>query len=118
MVNWNFLYVNSELDLIYTHQTCMVNLDGQVGPLGKATEFDKINADLQKKLRSGKMPVIRCPKTHCGCGLCAPKALYDDDATEIFESHTKYLEPVLQKETKELNLDNSWYRKLSFTKGE
>lgn len=116
MVNWNFLYVNSELDLIYTHQTCMVNLDGQVGPLGKATEFDKINADLQEKLRSGKMPVIRCPKTHCGCGLCAPKALYDEDAKEIFESNTKYLEPVLQKETKELNLDNSWYRKLSFTK--
>ena len=108
MVNWNFLYINSELDLVYTHQTCMVNLDGQVGPLGKASDFKTINKDLQNKLRSGKMPVIRCPKTHCGCGLCSPKALHDNDAKEIFNANTKYLEPVLQNETKNLDMSQSW----------
>ena len=83
MVNWYFLYINSELDAVYHHQTCQVNLEGKVGPIGKASEFDKIIKPLREKLRSGKMPVIKCPKFHCGCGLCAPKALNKEDAKEI-----------------------------------
>ena len=98
MVNWYFLYINSELDAVYHHQTCQVNLDGEVGPIGKASEFDTIIQSLRKKLRSGKMPVIRCPKFHCGCGLCAPKALHEKDATEIFEQRTKHLEPQFRKD--------------------
>jgi hypothetical protein len=53
------------------------------------------------------MPVIRCPKTHCGCGLCSPKALNDEDAKEIFDSRTQYLEPVFQKGIKNISKDTT-----------
>ena len=56
------------------------------------------------------MPVIRCPKTHCGCGLCSPKALHDDDATEIFNSRTKHLKPVFQDGVKDITNDVSVYK--------
>ncbi len=110
MVNWYFLYINSELDGVWHHQTCQVNLEGEVGPIGKASEFDKIIEPLREKLRSGKMPVIKCPKFHCGCGLCAPKALYEQDAKEIFEQRTKHLEPVFQKEAGNWNGKTIWTR--------
>ena len=112
MINWDFLFINSELNGVWHHQTCQVNLDGQVGPIGKASEFDEIISNLRKKLRSGKMPVIKCPKTFCGCGLCSPKALQEDDAKEIFESRTKYLEPVFQKEVKDISEDETIYGRL------
>ena len=110
MVNWYFLYINSELDAVYHHQTCQVNLEGEIGPIGKASEFDKIIGPLRKKLRQGKMPVIRCPKFHCGCGLCAPKALNEQDAKEIFEQRTKYIEPVFKKEIGSLRGKTIWTR--------
>ena len=56
------------------------------------------------------MPVIRCPKFHCGCGLCAPKALNEQDAKEIFEQRTKYIEPVFKKEIGSLRGKTIWTR--------
>jgi len=111
MINWDFLFINSELDGVWHHQTCQVNLEGQVGPIGKASEFDKIISNLREKLRSGTMPVIKCPKTHCGCGLCSPKALGEQDAKEIFMSRTKYLEPKFQ-EVKDISNDKTIYNML------
>ena len=110
MINWDFLFINSELDGVWHHQTCQVNLDGQIGPIGKASEFDKIITSLREKLRSGKMPVIKCPKTHCGCGLCSPKALNEVDAKEIFLTRTKYLEPTFQQEIKNIENDKTIYK--------
>ena len=110
MVNWDFLFINSELDGVWHHQTCQVNMDGQIGPIGKASEFAPIIDKLRTTLRSGKMPVIRCPKMHCGCGLCSPKALNDEDAKEIFDSRTKHLEPVFQEGIKDISNDISVYR--------
>ena len=110
MVNWDFLFINSVLDGVWHHQTCQVNMDGQIGPIGKASEFAPIIDKLRTTLRSGKMPVIRCPKMHCGCGLCSPKALNDEDAKEIFDSRTKHLEPVFQEGIKDISNDISVYR--------
>lgn len=112
MVNWDFLFINSELDGVWHHQTCQVNMDGQIGPIGKASNFEPIIDNLRTTLRSGKMPVIRCPKTHCGCGLCSPKALSDDDAREIFNDNTNHLEPMLQNEIKDISDDKTMYRML------
>ena len=56
------------------------------------------------------MPVIICPKTHCGCGLCSHKALNDEDAKDIFDSRTKYLEPVFQESTKDISKDKTVIR--------
>ena len=110
MVNWDFLFINSELDGVWHHQTCQVNMDGQIGPIGKASDFAPIIEKLRTTLRSGKMPVIRCPKTHCGCGLCSPKALNDEDAKEIFDGRTQYLEPVFQDGIKDISKDKTVIR--------
>jgi hypothetical protein len=74
LVNWYFLYINQETRDIYHHQTCMVNLDNDVAPIGNLDESDKI-IDRLKNYSSVEeaMPVISCPKTFCGCGMCVDK---------------------------------------------
>lgn len=112
MVNWRFLYINSEIDVVYHHQTCNVNLEGQVGPIGKASEFSVINENLKKVFDTRKFPIIRCPKIHCGCGLCAPKAKDMNDFISIFKNHVVDIEPILPKETKKLDTSQSLYNKI------
>jgi MoaA/NifB/PqqE/SkfB family radical SAM enzyme len=107
MVNWRFLYINSEIDAVYHHQTCNVNLEGQIGPIGKASEFSAINKNLEKMFAAGTFPVIRCPKIHCGCGLCAPKAKDKNDFTNIFKNHVADIEPILPQETRKLDYSQS-----------
>ena len=85
MVNWYFLFLNSELDAVYTHQTCGVNLNGEVAPLGKISEFDKIIDDLADNMYQKKVPMITCPKTFCGCGMCITKS--KDSIDEMFNRH-------------------------------
>ena len=86
MVNWYFLFLNSELDAVYTHQTCAVNLNGDVAPLGKISEFDKIIEELADKLYAKKAPMITCPKSFCGCGMCITKS--KNDISKMFNTHT------------------------------
>ena len=107
MVNWDFLFIHSELDKVWHHQTCQINLNGEMGSIGKASEFNMINKKLKNILQKGKFPVIKCPKTYCGCGLCSPKALYDSDFLNIFESRTKNLEPIIQENAIPLDNRNS-----------
>jgi MoaA/NifB/PqqE/SkfB family radical SAM enzyme len=85
MVNWYFLFLNSELDIVYTHQTCGVNLEGNVAPLGKISEFNDIIDNLSEKLFNKKVPMITCPKTFCGCGMCITKS--KNDITHMFKKH-------------------------------
>lgn len=86
MVNWYFLFLNSELDLVWTHQTCGVNLQGDVAPLGKISDFDNIIDELEEKLFDKKVPMITCPKTFCGCGMCITKSKHD--VNNMFNRHT------------------------------
>ena len=100
MVNWYFLFLNSEADVVYTHQTCGVNLNGEVAPLGKISEFYKIIDELADSLYSKKVPMITCPKTFCGCGMCITKS--KTNIREMFDRHTiKELdfEKISQKES-------------------
>lgn len=106
MINWYFLYIHQEVDAIWHHQTCQVNLEGGIGPICKVSEFDKFCDELQVTMDSGKMPYIRCPKTYCGCGLCTPKAKNDKLATELFMHHTIELEPILMNK-KDISHDTS-----------
>ena len=100
MVNWYFLFLNSAADVVYTHQTCGVNLNGEVAPLGKISEFYKIIDELADSLYSKKVPMITCPKTFCGCGMCITKS--KTNIREMFDRHTiKELdfEKISQKES-------------------
>ena len=97
MVNWYFLYLHQELDLVWTHQTCGVNLDNKVAPMGKISEGSKIIEDLENKFYSNKFPIIRCPKISCGCGMCINKAKKNGDILEILNDTTRGFEPTLTK---------------------
>ena len=100
LVNWYFLYINQEFDYIWSHQTCGVNLKGDVAPLGKLSEFDQINDELSKYIFEDQaMPLIRCPKKFCGCGMCITKANDDIGGIELFNELTAgKVKPILMKE--------------------
>jgi len=87
MVNWNFLFIHSELDEVWHHQTCQINLEGEIGPIGKASNFVDINKLLRDELEAGSIRVIKCPKSWCGCGMCAPKAKDEDVMDNIFNKY-------------------------------
>ena len=90
MINWYGIFLNQELDRIWTHQTCGVNLNGKVEPIGKISEFDTIIDKLADDLFvKRQMPMIRCPKSFCGCGMCITKSDSEDSIKEIFDKHTK-----------------------------
>ena len=50
------------------------------------TEFSKIIDELADQLYEKKAPLITCPKTFCGCGMCITKS--KTDITEMFNRHT------------------------------
>lgn len=110
MINWDFLYVNSELDGVWHHQTCQVNMEGEIGPIGKASDFDLINKKLKKQLDSGYINFIKCPKTYCGCGLCSSKSLEKNIAENIFSMNTKDLIPIFQENVKNISSQKTIYR--------
>lgn len=93
MINWYFLYIHQEIDKIWHHQTCQVNMKGEVGPICNVSTFGEYCDQLEKTMETGHIPYIRCPKTHCGCGLCVPKAKHDGLAKEIFSRHAPGINP-------------------------
>lgn len=64
-----FLYVKQVNGEIYFNKDCKMRYEGQIGPIGKLNDTDKILSQ-QKNQNS----VVQCKKTRCFCGLCAPKA--------------------------------------------
>jgi MoaA/NifB/PqqE/SkfB family radical SAM enzyme len=97
MINWYFLYIHQEIDQIWHHQTCQIDMDGNMAPICKVSEFDQYCDKLQAQFDTGKIPFIRCPKSHCGCGLCVPKSKDDKIATQIFKYHAPGIEPELME---------------------
>jgi len=86
-VNWFFLHLEQQTDQVFHHQTCQALFGEKRGPIGKLSEGKKIIEDLRKKLESGTMPTIICPKRTCGCGLCAPKSKFEDKYIEVLKNH-------------------------------
>jgi MoaA/NifB/PqqE/SkfB family radical SAM enzyme len=73
-VNWYFLHIEQQTGLVYHHQTCQATLDGRRGSIGTVRDFKDIIQDVEHKLKNNIMPVIVCPNSLCGCGLCTPKS--------------------------------------------
>ena len=82
LVNHYFLYINQETRDIYHHQTCMVNLENDVAPIGNLDNSDAIIERLTKYETEKSWPVISCPKTFCGCGMCIDKIDPEHDIKE------------------------------------
>lgn len=97
MVNWFFLHIEEDKDVIFHHQTCMardpntpnapieVPFSGKgfhnpkIGPITTISECDKY----MEWLRENGPVQITCPKTHCGCGICVPKSANPERFKEI-----------------------------------
>ena len=73
-VNWFFLYVQQVTGKIWTNRDCRTSIDSKLEPLGSLPESDKIIQVLRDHFNNKTMPVIKCVKSMCMCGYCAPKA--------------------------------------------
>lgn len=82
-VNWFFLHIEQQTGLVYHHQTCQAKFDGTRGPIGNVNEGVLIVKNLKEQLSSKTMPIIVCPNTFCGCGLCTPKSTSVKQLIEI-----------------------------------
>jgi hypothetical protein len=76
-----FLYVKQVTGEVFVNKDCKMNYEQQVGPIGLLTDTDAMLNQI------GNTPIIRCGKTQCMCGLCAPKA---EDLTTYNKLMRKY----------------------------
>jgi molybdenum cofactor biosynthesis enzyme MoaA len=98
MINWFFLHIEQEKDIVFHHQTCRTSLNSVEEPIGKVSEFPKI-IDKVKGYLYGNMeiPLITCPHDLCGCGMCVPKAKDEETARKLFHKYVKYpVEPIME----------------------
>ena len=69
-VNHFFLYIRQLTGEVFTNKDCRMNFDGEVGPIGNLAQPQH----MLEQAKNTQRPTIRCAKSHCWCGLCAPKA--------------------------------------------
>lgn len=84
-VNWQFLYIQQHTGRVYHNTSCMVNYDSEVGPIGHLSDTQQMINRLQNMIDNKAVNVIKCPKSICGCGLCAPKAETKEDFETIMK---------------------------------
>jgi organic radical activating enzyme len=88
-VNWFFLYVKQITQEVFVNKDCKMNFNGGVGPIGLLSDAQEILSTLSNQLDAGTLPVIRCKKSHCLCGLCAPKAKNLETYNAIIKKYQK-----------------------------
>ena len=94
MINWFFLHIEQEKDIIYHHQTCRHSLNSLPEPICKVSEFKEYTDSLRKiMMEKGEIPFITCQKDICGCGMCVPKAKDPAVAKELFDKYVD-LKPI------------------------
>ena len=98
MINWFFLHIEQEKDLVFHHQTCRTSLNSVEEPIGKVSEFPKIISKLKDYLYGNmEIPLITCPHDLCGCGMCVPKAKDEETARKLFHKYIKpAVEPIME----------------------
>jgi len=78
-----FLYIKQVNGEIYVNKDCKMNFDGKVGPIGYLQDAQDLLIKTAKHLTQESRPIIRCKKSRCLCGLCAPKAKTLDKFQQI-----------------------------------
>lgn len=73
-VNHFFLYIKQVTGEIFVNKDCKMNFAEQIAPIGNLARSDDLLAWTKQHLQNKTMPVIKCQKQRCYCGLCAPKA--------------------------------------------
>ena len=74
MVDWYFLHIDHETELVYHNQNCRAKHGKQVGAIGSLSDTKLILDSLNQRLNKDIIEPIICPNIRCGCGMCVPKA--------------------------------------------
>jgi len=82
-VNWFFLFIQQVTGKVYTNKDCRTSLNSKVEPLGNLKNSDDILLELKTLLDNKTMPIIKCVKSICLCGYCAPKAENLEDFKDL-----------------------------------
>ena len=93
-VNWFFLYIRQYSKEVFHNKDCRMKFDGTVGPIGNIDNSKLILEELKANIGTN-MPVIKCAKKTCLCGVCAPKAADRNDFDKIFKKYTSYQSTAL-----------------------
>jgi hypothetical protein len=88
-VNWFFVYVKQVTKEVFVNKDCKMNFNDGVGPIGLLTNTQEILSTLANQLNTGTLPIIQCKKSHCLCGLCAPKAKNLETYNAIIKKYQK-----------------------------
>lgn len=84
MVDWYFLHIDQETELVYHHQTCRAMHGKRTGSIGSLSDTGSMLDVLNNRLNADTIEHIICPNTTCGCGMCVPKAESANDFNELF----------------------------------
>lgn len=84
-VNWFFLFVQQLTGKVYTNKDCQTSTTSKVEPLGNLKSYQLILDTVKQQFDNRAMPIIKCVKDICMCGVCAPKAENIEDFKELFD---------------------------------
>tara|TARA_R110000787_G_C13359198_1_gene439898 strand:- start:468 stop:1217 length:750 start_codon:yes stop_codon:yes gene_type:complete len=86
-VNWYFLFLRQYNGKVYSStKDCLTNVTtNRVEPLGNIDNYQVMLDTLRKQLETKSMPVIKCVKSICVCGYCAPKATTESELNELLK---------------------------------
>jgi len=108
LINFYFLYIDQETDEVFHHQTCMTTWDPNhpfyrspdperkdiQAPIGRISNYKNILNEFDFRTKDGYIPLLQCPRDHCGCGVCVPKAKDSQIADMLFKKHIKNIKPA------------------------
>lgn len=86
-VNQFFLFVKQLTEEIFVNKDCKMSFQNSVGPIGDLDHSDKLLRWTETQLANETIPVIRCQKQRCFCGLCAPKSRSIETFHKIMEKY-------------------------------
>lgn len=86
-VNWMFVYVRQFNKAIYANKDCRVNFDSSFDPIGHMDNYEELVTWTRDHLEKGTLPVVKCIKNSCWCGLCAPKAKDLETYRQVMHKH-------------------------------
>lgn len=86
-VNWFFLFVRQTTKEIFTNKDCRMSFNETLSPIGNLDEWKSLVEWTKLQLANKTLPVIRCKRERCYCGLCAPKSSTLEQYQSIMTKH-------------------------------
>lgn len=87
--NWFFLHGNNVNGKYYTNKDCRVTLNQTRGEIANIDSMPSYMQQMEEKLSSNTLPIMRCVQKKCLCGTCAPKSIHKENLNEIMKIYNK-----------------------------